>query len=506
MQDFNDLQAHVVSSIQEGKVQSVIKWLTASIHTSEKEVAHALHLLCAECYQLIGRVDCALSEINNIVTNSVTDSILRSASLLKFKMCTQVGDFDQANITLEKLNLPPNDIPASVLWRASLITGIQGNQREAERFQNSHRERVVSGGFQEANNILYTEAIPQLVTKILPEKRMSILDPIESTKYAYSQSTVDFSGRIGIRNKSLCQSLIVESYIYWEYASYYDSYKAICTAGLLLAQDGITSKAEGIGEIIHILHKPQSPLLEILNLCCNANVSPDVFFKHIKRYAHADIINPAYKEALDFIFYENKEESLKSIIFPNKIHQKNKIISKEGNAMISKQIEQRRLALVGHINEALLTRSAYKVEIIKERDPQKRLDYQKEIENREQLIVEFSIELNETLSNEEQIVDLLGNNLVTVMKICSNAIDGTEAEALQNNIIDLLSHYSSSAEISEVDRSQIEKTKKELELSVSTKLELTIPLIPFLLNYKIDAGVGLKEFVSTFFQKIRRLA
>lgn len=176
----------------------------------------------------------------------------------------------------------------------------------------------------------------------------------------------------------------------------------------------------------------------------------------------------------------------------------------EGFAMEIKN--ERIMVLASYISENLILRVNYADAALHENEPGKKRTYEKRKEKIESAIVDYSVELNSILPDSMSLNEVLGTDLAIVMQLGIKHIADSDSKMLTAAFEEVCASYESKHIIGDAENEQIERYKAEAGASVTGKLELTIPIIPLLLNYKTDVSLNLnlKKVIRMFFSKIKK--
>lgn len=183
-------------------------------------------------------------------------------------------------------------------------------------------------------------------------------------------------------------------------------------------------------------------------------------------------------------------------------------IRKGSNSMNDKQlVRQRNEQLTEYIGKQLLLRNEYKQAISTTRDPQELFKYKTELNKCENTILEFAYELNDLAETNPDIIDLDGSSYKAILQISGQKL----LEMDENNLTDLISNldvlFENAQEISNADNSIKEKIDEyNIQTSMHNKLELSLPIIPLFLNYKVDLSLDCTKKLRKVLIKILQLA
>jgi hypothetical protein len=232
---------------------------------SREEINEA-KIIRAELLQKLGQLSDASRQLEEIDREHLTGKMAQGRLLIIAKLAMQRGDFAYGKAALEGLKdkLGPHsssEINQVYLWRQAFTVGILGERTSAERLRDEHVESAVDGGFQMANNIIYARVMPALASG---EKLVSgwskWVDEIRQAGHYYMTSSLEFSGRLNHRGKSLCQTLLAESLVSWHIGNRHDAYRFGFVAALLLDHWNLEVTSEGVAEIAALVER-QAPAM-----------------------------------------------------------------------------------------------------------------------------------------------------------------------------------------------------------------------------------------------------
>ena len=315
MSDMEKIIENITYLVQHNQTDDAILKITAEMFSSQKDFKKFNRLMClrAECYQMKGELDQALSDISNVDHIYLENKEKKEFNLMHLKVQTQKGDFIGAAETVQRLYDSKIDLPQSALWRGALSYAVDGKIAFSSKFHDCHKEQIESGSFQEANNILYTSMLPAIISGHIVGGSISrVLNPVDIAKNIYLRSTVDFKGRIGNRLKSYCQALLVEAYIFYDFGNIYSAYVDVILVGLLLRELQGNLFAEGIGEIVNLLYI-KTILYKILQASLSRNILENKFLMSPN---DEEIIKRAFIEALEkkeAIFRNEQENAMENV-------------------------------------------------------------------------------------------------------------------------------------------------------------------------------------------------
>lgn len=174
-----------------------------------------------------------------------------------------------------------------------------------------------------------------------------------------------------------------------------------------------------------------------------------------------------------------------------------------------KLIRQRNEQLIEYINKQLLLRNEYKQAMSATRDPQELFKYKTELNECENTILEFAYELNDLAESIPDIIDLDGSSYKAILQISEQKLLEIDEKNLEDLIGNLDNLFENVKEITSVDNSIREKIDEyNLQTSVHNKLELSLPIIPLFLNYKVDLSLDctkkLRKVLVKIFQLVKR--
>lgn len=309
---------------------SLFLFLTNQINTcNDRKKKNKLILLKTECYQRIGDLKSAELALDGFSKQVASHDENVEFEILKLKITFQNGVWDKAFDSSENLINQYKIKKGNVLWRTSLLYSIFGDKKNSKKFSEYHRDNIQKEGFQEANNILYTNVVPNLMHNDISSALSVAISPLEYTQdiYMYSDINFDVNKRIGSRLKSCCQSLILESFYQWEFNNKHNSYMLAILTGLCMSWAKLTLKAEGIGEIISLFYNKYNSLVELIRDA--SRYTPDIFLKNLNRYSDSDTIRKAYNEAT--ISFQNIIESYKKKKEPSFVESDQQIYKSHGD-------------------------------------------------------------------------------------------------------------------------------------------------------------------------------
>ena len=225
-------------------------------------------IIRAEVLQKLGWLNGAELELSRLDRDGSawTRGMEQGRLLVQAKIAMQRGDLKLGKAFLMSLNdrlagETHSEIGKTYLWRQAFTLGVMAESRQARRLLDEHRSIVISGGFHQANNVIYGRIAPLLAQGgELPRGWSDWLTDVHEAGQLYLSSTVDFSGRLGNRGKSLCQALLVESLIWWKASNRYHAYFYGIVGALLLNRWGLNLESEGFGELV-ALFKSIAPRL-----------------------------------------------------------------------------------------------------------------------------------------------------------------------------------------------------------------------------------------------------
>jgi len=181
-------------------------------------------------------------------------------------------------------------------------------------------------------------------------------------------------------------------------------------------------------------------------------------------------------------------------------------ISKEETTMTTseaKRVDLLKTKLSGQITNRIRLVDA----LSKTRDPLTEGRYEEDLEKCEKAILDFALQLAE-LSTQYQQIEMdtyLTSDLLEICKRNANKVSETDFDEVKAGLIDVSKEISREILSSEASHQDIERLKSEL--SAKGTLELTIPIIPLLLNYKtelsIETKLNLKKMIVSLFRKIK---
>lgn len=185
-------------------------------------------------------------------------------------------------------------------------------------------------------------------------------------------------------------------------------------------------------------------------------------------------------------------------------------IRKGNNLMSDKHlVRQRNEQLTEYINNQLLLRNEYKQAMSSTQDPQELFKYKTGLNRCENTILEFAYELNDLAESNPDIIDLDGSSYKAILQISEQKLLEMDEKKLTHLIGNLDNLFENVQDLIGVDNSMQEKIDDySLQTSVHNKLELSLPIIPLLLNYKVDLSLDctkkLRKILVEIFQLAKR--
>lgn len=266
---------------------------------TDATIINELILLKAECYQRIGDLNNALNTLDKFDQTVANLEMKTIYETLKLKISFQEGQWDKAFIASDQIINEYKQQNDNVLWRSSLLYSIKEDLKNAQYYGDMHREKIDVGGFQEANNLLYTLVIPRLM---YDEKKGSLIqdmDPVEYAQNIYKSSIINFNTKrnVGSRLKSCCQAMIIASFINYDYGNTFEAYVLSLMTGLCMKHSKLNLSAEGIGEIVKLLHKKYNNIIALIYATCQKD--EETFWDFVKNnFTDYEKIYFAYTDAL----------------------------------------------------------------------------------------------------------------------------------------------------------------------------------------------------------------
>lgn len=267
--------------------------------SSDLRLVNELILLKAECYQRIGKLNEATYILKKFDKSIMSDHKVLDFEILQMKLTFQNGEWGASLHSSKSILGSYKERRDSVLWRTALLYSIDNDIRKSKYYSEMHRERIQLGGFQDANNDLYTLVIPELLHEKKEKSLTKILDPIYKAQEIYINSNINFdtTKKIGSRVKSYCQAMLIEAFAEWGYGNKYNSYVLVLLTGLCMNYSSINLKAEGIGEIIKLFYIEQKTLIKLIMAFLNkAQYNFWIYVK--KNFQDNHMIEYAYQDAL----------------------------------------------------------------------------------------------------------------------------------------------------------------------------------------------------------------
>ena len=182
-------------------------------------------------------------------------------------------------------------------------------------------------------------------------------------------------------------------------------------------------------------------------------------------------------------------------------------IRRENNLMNDKQlIRQRNEQLTEYISKQLLLRNEYRQAISATRDPQELFKYKTELNKCEDTILEFAYDLNYLAETNPDIIDLDCSSYKAILQISGQKLLDMEENNLTDLICNLDNLFQYSRQITDIDNSIKEKIDEyNMQTSIHNKLELSIPIIPLFLNFKLDLSLDCTKMLRKVLIKILQL-
>lgn len=276
-----------------------------------------LSLLKSECCQKRGHLTRASEVLDNIVPRHLSGSDIIRYETFRLKIEFQRGNWNAALDFANKL-LDKDVNKSNILWRASSLNLLlrNGNKKWGGALSAQHRSLVSDAGFQAANNTLYTQTIPHLVSGIVGSSLNKELSPVKDAGEIYLTSNKDFftASQLGIRLKSFCQAILVESIVLFDFRNFYDAYFNAILTGLCMHHSGISLFAEGLGEIYNLFKEQYAEIFRIVQL--SSQCSSQGFRSRVKKEFSDSfsLLIAAYEDAretyLEIVLTGEKQESL----------------------------------------------------------------------------------------------------------------------------------------------------------------------------------------------------
>lgn len=295
---FDEINAIVAKKFKENEMQFLFSFLAKQINIENNlNIKNKLLLLKAECYQRIGELSSAQCVLNQVDSKYISMEESINLEILKLKISFQKGKWDNALVFSNSL-IEQRVLKENILWRISMLYSVFNDENESARYSSQHKELIEKSGFQEANNIVYTQMIPKLLKGNKNVSLLKAISPVEDAEHIYLNSNVNFdtNRRVGSRLKSFCQAILIEAFIKWGYANKYDAYVLAILTGLCMAYSNITLDAEGIGEIIRLFKQKFQILILIVNLALKN--SEEKFYIKTQKFADFFLLKNAYIDAV----------------------------------------------------------------------------------------------------------------------------------------------------------------------------------------------------------------
>lgn len=176
-------------------------------------------------------------------------------------------------------------------------------------------------------------------------------------------------------------------------------------------------------------------------------------------------------------------------------------LTMNNNQLTKKRSEQ----LAEYINKQLLLRNEYKHAMTVTRDPQDLFKFKEELAQCENTILDFTYELNELVVTCSDIVDIDYGLYKTILQISNLKLTYAEESELTELVKNLDSVFEKANNIC-TDDVKKKINDYNLQTSMHNKLELSIPIIPSLLSYKVDLSLDLSKSLRNVMLKILDLA
>jgi hypothetical protein len=183
---------------------------------------------------------------------------------------------------------------------------------------------------------------------------------------------------------------------------------------------------------------------------------------------------------------------------------------RKGNMIMKDKqlIRQRNEQLTEYISKQLFLRNEYKQALSITRDPQELFRYKTELNECENTILEFAYELNDLAENNADIIDLDVSSYKAILQISEKNLLEIEDDNLTSLIGNLDALFEEIRDIPETNMEGIKERIDEynIETSIHNKIELSLPIIPLLLNYKVDLSLDSSKNMRKVLTNILKLA
>lgn len=151
-------------------------------------------------------------------------------------------------------------------------------------------------------------------------------------------------------------------------------------------------------------------------------------------------------------------------------------------------------------------RNEYKQALTTTRDPQEVYKYKTELDKCEETIIEFAYELNDLVESNPELNDLDSSNYKVILQIVGDRLDELDEDELEETVSNIDALFELSKEEAKLDDSIKDKMDEyELEGAMKNKLELSIPIIPLILNYKMEISADITAKLRKTVLKILQL-
>jgi len=178
-------------------------------------------------------------------------------------------------------------------------------------------------------------------------------------------------------------------------------------------------------------------------------------------------------------------------------------VSTEMTNSESKRVELLKKSLSEQINNRIRLLNT----LAKTRDPIYEGQYENDLEKCEGAILEFALQLAELSTKYQQIEadTYLTSDLFEICKRNANKVSETDSLEVKSDLFDVSKEIIQEVASKGIPHQDIEQLTADL--SAKGTLELTIPIIPFLLNYKailsLETKSNFKKMIVSLFRKIK---
>lgn len=217
----------------------------------------------------------------------------------------------------------------------------------------------------------------------------------------------------------------------------------------------------------------------------------------ILSYDYGDKLN-AYKFVADYALNDAIANEI-AFAFSQKKH----VDSLEGDYYMKTQDPniKRAKQLNELLQKQLYLRNEYKNALTLTRDPQETTKFNTELDKCEDTIIDFMI----SLLNLSDVLDNIDEHLCKEVLVItqSRIVEGEEENQIINEIIQTLK----SENVVQIVDNETNKKIDNLDInaSINNKIELTIPIIPLLLNYKMELSLEVKQRLNNTIKKLLNL-